>query len=252
MEQLSPDAIRRAREDEASLNRLIAEHEKFILQSAGRAVNHFVTTSDDEYSVALLAFHDALFSYDETKGSFYPFASLVIKRRLLDKLKSDYRHAPEILVDGTSMDGSIDSEEDPTALQLEIRGKQAELSEASSDPDVNPGTTPVQDEIEAVQQLLSHYGFSFYDLTSCSPKAGKTKTVCAQAVRLLLAHPELFSKMRDTKGLPMKEITEMGGLPRKILERHRKYIIAAAEILNGEYPLLAEYMSYIRKGLDTS
>jgi RNA polymerase sigma factor len=36
-------------------------------------------------------------------------------------------------------------------------------------------------------------------------------------------------------------------VPRKILERHRKYIIAAIEILSGEYPYLADYLRYIRE-----
>jgi RNA polymerase sigma factor len=36
-------------------------------------------------------------------------------------------------------------------------------------------------------------------------------------------------------------------VPRKILERHRKYIVAAIEILSGEYPYLAEYLRYIRE-----
>ncbi len=249
METIAPEKIREAKESEAALNRLIMDNESFILRSASSAVKHFVTKSDDEFSIAMIAFHDAIFSYDEDKGNFNAFASLVIKRRLLDKLKSDYRRAPEVLVDGTSMDGSPDSGEEVTSLQLEIRSKQAELSETAADPSTVPGTTPVQDEIEAVTQLLAHYDFSFYDLTSCSPKAGKTKDVCAKAVTVLLKKEELFSKMRATKSLPMKEMIELAGLPRKILERHRKYIIAAAEILNGEYPLLAEYMNYIRKEL---
>ena len=67
----------------------------------------------------------------------------------------------------------------------------------------------------------------------------------------LLKDPALFQKMRETGNFPIKEISERAGVMRKILERHRKYIIAAAEILNGEYPLLAEYMNYIRKALSS-
>ena len=47
----------------------------------------------------------------------------------------------------------------------------------------------------------------------------------------------------------MKELEKLSRIPRKILDRHRKYLIAAVEILHGEYPLLAEYMSYIRKAM---
>ena len=144
------------------------------------------------------------------------------------------------------MDGDVD-EEDPTALQMEIRRKEAELSGSSAGG--SPDKSAVRDEIEAVQELLQEYGFSFFDLADCSPKAEKTKKQCAQAVIALLEDPELFRRMRSTKALPTKEIIRVSGVSKKILERHRKYIIAAAEILNGEYPLLAEYMNYIRKAL---
>ena len=172
----------------------------------------------------------------------------MIKRRRLDKLKSDYRLRAEIPADtwGGEHEGPS-----PEPLELEISKKQAALSAEHPDPDSTPGTTPVMDEIEAARQLLEGYGFSFYDLASCSPKSKKTKEACAEAVRSLLEHPELFAEMRQQGQLPAKKILELTGLPRKILERHRKYIIAAAEILNGEYPLLAEYMSYIRKSLKT-
>ena len=57
--------------------------------------------------------------------------------------------------------------------------------------------------------------------------------------------------MRKNKALPMKELELASGVARKILDRHRRYIIAAAEILSGEYPVLAEYLGYIRKALKT-
>jgi RNA polymerase sigma factor len=44
----------------------------------------------------------------------------------------------------------------------------------------------------------------------------------------------------------MKELVSATGISRKILDRHRRYIIAAVEILSGDYPLLAEYMQFIK------
>jgi RNA polymerase sigma factor len=55
------------------------------------------------------------------------------------------------------------------------------------------------------------------------------------------------SELRRSKQLPLKNIEKSAQVPRKILERHRKYIIAAIEILSGEYPNLAEYLRYIRE-----
>ena len=53
--------------------------------------------------------------------------------------------------------------------------------------------------------------------------------------------------MRDSKQLPIKIIEKNTDIPRKILERYRKYLIAVAEILSGDYPYLSEYLSYIKK-----
>ena len=54
--------------------------------------------------------------------------------------------------------------------------------------------------------------------------------------------------MRLKKMLPIKELYEVSGVVKKILERHRRYIIASAEILDGDFPILASYLDYIRRG----
>ena len=105
-------------------------------------------------------------------------------------------------------------------------------------------------EIEAASQILSTYGFSFYDLAGCSPKAEKTKKACAKAVAYIIRNPLIASEMMSTKLLPVKLIEKNSNIPRKIIERHRKYIIAAVEIMTGDYPFLAEYMRFIREELD--
>ena len=239
-----------AQKNPALLNRFIEKNRRFIKFSAFRALKRFVSESDDEWSVALIAFHEAVMSYDREKGNFKQFAALVIRRRLIDFLKSERRFEPEIAVESVSSE--IEGDEDNvTPLQLELRKREAELSEekSTSGAEDTPGSSPVRDEIEAVQQLLSQYGFSFFDLTECSPRADKTKTACAELVKRLITNQDLFQKMRATKSLPVKELCEQSGIPRKICERHRKYIIAAAEIMRGEYPLLQEYLDYIRKAL---
>ena len=238
-----------AGKDENLRNSFIGRNRHFILTAAYKAVGYFVTESDDEYSIALIAFNEAIDSWDMNKGGFYPFAALVIKRRLYDYVRSQSRFTQEISVEPDAMTADAEEDSPYAAIHSEIRRKQVQLSEENTDS--RPGSTPIKDEIDAVQEILSGYGFSFFDLTECSPKAVKTKKACADAVNYMLAHKELIGKMRSSKNLPVSEIKENAGVSRKILERHRKYIIAAVEILNGEYPLLAEYMSYIKKALET-
>ena len=241
------DRILLAKADEDEMSLLISEHKNFILGTASRVIGRFVSDSDDAWSVALIAFHEAVKTFDESQGNFYSFAGLVIKRRLVDYIRIEARYSDELLVAPETMDGEPLDEMEEDALSFAIRKKEAEMAEESVS--FTPGTTPIQDEIAALSDLLADYGFSFFDLADCSPKAEKTKKACAKAVTALLSDSALLLKMRETKTLPMKELEKLSRIPRKILDRHRKYIIAAVEILHGEYPLLAEYMSYIRKAM---
>lgn len=243
MDTLTEEALQ-ARSDPELLNRFIGSNTKFVIFAANQALNRYITDSDDEYSIALIAFSEAVQNFDESKGIFSSFASLVIKRRLVDYIRKESRHADETLVDTSILDGEVD-DEDASTMELAIRSK---VAEASTETAVEG--SPVADEIEAVGQLLDKYDFTFFDLEKASPVSAKTKAECAKAVRCILEDESLFETMRRRFSLPMKELSRKSGVKSKLLERHRRYIIAAAEILNGDYPLLAEYMSYIKKDLE--
>ncbi len=238
-----------AKQDEQVLNNLIESQRSWILQTASQTVHRYLTDSDDEWSTALLAFHEAVQNFDESKGAFRAFASVVIKRRLLDEIRSNWRRKGEIHVIPGAFDGEVGSEDGETAeaVNLEVQSKVAEMS---AGPAVDPAAA-AREEIAAAAAILKPYGFSFFDLADSSPKAEKTKDACAKAVCALLKNEPLMQKMRQSKALPMKELALASGVNRKILDRHRRYIIAAAEILSGEYPVLAEYLGYIRKVLKT-
>jgi len=63
----------------------------------------------------------------------------------------------------------------------------------------------------------------------------------------MLSSPLLTADMKHSKLLPIKKITENTKVPRKIIERHRKYIVTAVEILSGDYPHLSEYLAYMKE-----
>ena len=68
---------------------------------------------------------------------------------------------------------------------------------------------------------------------------------------MLLEHPPLMEKLRASKMLPIRELSLASGVVRKILERHRRYIIAGAEILDGDFPILAGYLAFVKGGAGT-
>ena len=230
-----------ARTDEAKLEALIRKNRRFILGCAYKTTHRFITESDDEWSVALIAFHEAVQAYESGKGNFKSFAALVIKRRLLDNIDREARSKNEISADLSGAE-TEDGEPAPSVL-LEAQRCISEESMRRAEE-----TGSVKDEIDAVGQTLRGYGFSFFDLPEASPKAQKTKDACGRVIRALMADEAMMAQLRRTGTLPAKQLCVTAGVPRKILENHRKYIIAAAEILNGDYPQLAEYLRFVKRG----
>ncbi len=232
-----------AKEDSDYRQNFIRDNEELILRLASKNSGRYVTKSDDTYSIALIAFNEAIDSYDESKGKFVSFASLVIKRRIVDELRKDKGEMP---VSPSSFEEYQDSE-DAGSIDNSVTAKMNELSNERSED--NDRQEAIKNEIVAATQVLSKYGFSFMDLTSCSPKSTATKAACKDAILCLLKPGDLYEKMKDSKLLPIKELEVKTGIKRKTLERHRKYIMAVAELLQGDFPHLDEYLIDIKKDL---
>ena len=225
-----------AKKDSELMDRLIRQQEYYILKCASKTCRRYVTKSDDEWSIALMAFTQAVDNYELEKGSFLSFVNLVIKRRLIDYIKSQTKYSSEVFVDPIIFDTEPEEEVVDPSLRMAV-------AEQVSKQDNND----IKWEIEAASLVFSKYGFSFYELSECSPRAAKTKKSCATIVNYLLQNNVLLNELQASKQLPIKIIEKSTHVPRKIIERHRKYIIAAIEILSGEYPYLADYLRYIRE-----
>jgi len=207
-----------AANDSALLSDFIQEHDFFIIRTASKIAKRYITKGEDEYSIALIAFSEAVQKYDYNKGSFFSFAELNIRSSLIDYFRGQGKYSPEIYVEWIQENAFVEYNDNQLAL-----------------------------EIEALTPVLKEYGFSWMDLTEVSPKAEKTKAYCAQAIQYLLKSPILLSELKNTKLLPIKILEKKIDLPRKLLDRHRKYIIAAVEILEGDYPYLADYLRHIKE-----
>ena len=239
MQEAVNAAALRAAKDEQAREQLIHEHVQTILRTAAAVSRHYVTKSDDEWSVALCAFSRAIDLYDESRGDFLPFAQMLIRRELVDAYRVDARRAGEMSVAPHVLDGSAEPEEDDESVYLAVVRESVEASDRS-----------LHDEIVAANAMLNEYGFRFFDLTECSPQQEKTRRECAVAIRGLLKDPPLLvALLREKKKLPMVQLHDLSGVSRKTLDRYRKYIIMAALILSDDYPQLAEYLKFVKEGV---
>ncbi len=227
------------------LETFISENERFILKCASKHSGKFITKSDDEWAVALEAFNEAISSYSYEKGSFISFARLLIERRIVDNYRKQLKYNSEISVDPHGFESETGEESQIDPVRKQMLDRLGEEDRKADRQAVVQGS--IRDEIDAISVTFSRYGFSFFDLTNCSPKADKTRRACAHAVNFIAQNPVLLNEMRSSGMLPIKIIEKNLKIPRKILERHRKYIIAVLEISEGDYPYLAEYVMPFRE-----
>lgn len=236
MDSINKKALRAAYDD-SYINEFISESRSFILGCAGKHAGRYISESDDEYSIAMYAFFTAITKYNPERGDFLPFAGLVIKHRLTDYYRTQQRFSDEHSVAPEVFSGDKDGDSETQAIHYEVADKLIDSPVISA-----------ADEIHAANKIFSRFGFSFMDLSEVSPKASKTKKLCAQAVRTIIDSPIILEALRSTHKLPIRSLAVQSSVPVKILERHRKYIIAATVILTGDFPILTEYMKYIKKG----
>ena len=217
----------------------IHQQEHLILKTASRASFRYITKSDDEWSVALCAFSDAIDKYRPEQGDFIPFSRILMKRALIDYHRSAASHLTEISTSPFVLEGLNDAEETDD-LDKTVYLAVVEQSQAAAEKNL-------QDEILAANDLLRNYGFRFFDLTECSPQQKKTKWECAKAIRFVLSQPDVYRKLEQKRKLPIRELAAGSGVSRKTLDRYRKYIIMAVLILHGDYPQIAEYLKFVWK-----
>ncbi len=235
MENIDQMAVM-ASKDDALFSEFAKAQRHFIINCAYRTTKKYITQSDDEWSIALIAFLNAVKTYQQDKGRFLPYAEIIIKRHLIDYYRSIKKYTPELTVDPIIFESKPDDEENNIDIRIAV-----------SDKIVQQADNSIKDEIEAVNKEFKEFGFSFGSLSKCSPKSVKTKMACKKAILYILDNKFITNEIHLTKQLPIKIIQTDTGLPRKLLEHHRRYILAAIMILSGEYPRLAEYLSFIRK-----
>lgn len=195
-----------------------------------------MSKSDDEWSIALCAFSRAIDVYNEEKGNFLPFAQMLIRRELIDYYRSQRNALREVSVAPHILEGGGGPEEDSGGAYLAVVESSMEAADYS-----------LRDEIVAANELMERYGFRFFELADCSPQQDKTRRECAAAVRHVLGDRGLLAELERSRRLPMKALAAGSGVPRKTLDRYRKYIIMAVLILDGDYPQLAEYLRFVRE-----
>ncbi|NIK16058.1 RNA polymerase sigma factor [Saccharococcus thermophilus] len=210
-------------------NQLIQQYKPFIIKTVSNVCKRFIREEDDELSIGLIAFNEAIEKYAPHKGSsFISFAELLIKRRLIDYIRKEARVREVILHTDEDDENAVQTYLD-TKLSIDEFYKQIEQEQR-------------REEIIHYQQVLKEFGIHFHDLVEQSPKHKDARINAIKVAKLLVEDEKLLKLLFQKKQLPIKQLQNMAEVSRKTIERNRKYIIAVAIILAGDYVYLKDYI----------
>lgn len=225
--------IKLAREEK---NTFIEEYKPFIAAAVEKVTGRYVSYGqDEELSIGLMAFDEAIVHYEQEKGNFLSFAQNIIRKRLIDYYRKEKKHQAVIYISEYSTE-EADGEEvfDYAVAYEEAQNKyyQEEINQLR------------RQELVQLKEELSAWELKLDDVAKSSPKHTGTKKSYLDIVKYIIDRPELVKRIKTKRYLPIAEIEEGTKLPRKTIERSRNYVIAAMIILTGDYYCIREFIDW--------
>ncbi|WP_322444808.1 RNA polymerase sigma factor SigI [Robertmurraya mangrovi] len=217
--------------DERLHNELIDSYKPFIAKTVSSVCKRYIHETDDEFSIGLIAFNEAIQKYSSDKGSsLISFAEVLVKRRVIDYIRKQSKHQ-NLSFDMTNEDPEEESSQSSIEAELSIDEYQKKTEEERR-----------REEIIQFTMVLRQFDLTFKELVEQSPKHADARKNAMEIANTIVNNQELKEILLDKKRLPIKQLESVVNVSRKTIERNRKYIIAMSLILIGDYVYLKDYI----------
>ncbi len=215
---------------------LINRYKPYILNVAGHICKRYITWSDEESSIGLLAFNKALDTYMPGNGkTFLNYAFLLIQRDLFNYLKQHKRALSSISLNSTS-------EEDQSAISSMEYKQSMKVYQEKAD------IHSLADEILELNACLNEFHIHFKDLQDSSPKHSDSREQLNEMARKFIQYKDLTEELCKKKRFPATTFIERTGYRLKTIEKYRKYLITIVYIhLHPEWTHLASFIKVERR-----
>ena len=225
-----------AKEDMEAADRLIGSYMPFIKSETAKFLKRPpMEGHDDELSIAMIAFHEAVRGYSRSRGAFLKYAAMIMKSRLIDYRRKEQWHGNVISLDAPA--GEDDAPLSDTIADETDHNEAYVVREAT------------RAEIEELTRQMREFGVSLSDVADNCPKQQRTLEACRKALWYAKEHPELLDELLKTKRLPIARLSEGSSTERKTLERHRKYMVALLLIYTNGYEIIRGHLAQVMKGV---
>lgn len=231
------ERVFKAKDDIDVADELIRDYLPFIrLECAKFAKRELQYGRDEELSIGMLAFHEAIRSYSYLKGAFLKYAALIIKSRLIDYVRKEKKQTEHM-----SLDETIDEKGHALHEILDDgRRPQAEMMRLNA----------TKEEIEELSLKLREFGVSLKDVVDNCPSQKKTYEKCLKVIAYAKNESSILDELLKTKRLPINTLSKNTGVSNKTIERHRRYLVAMLVAYTNGYEIIREHLSLMIKGVN--
>lgn len=187
------------------INEFIEEYIPFIIKTISKFTNRYVSIeNDEEFSIGLVGFYEAIQKYNNDKGPFLPFAQLVITSRLKNYYNKENKHNLHISMDSMEEEG------------ISIKEKLSNPIEDKSE---------LIDEMDELKREINMFGFSLEDLVDEAPKHADTRANALDLSEKVSKDKPLVDFMYTKIRLPIKQISLKYRVTEKVIKGSKKFII---------------------------
>ncbi len=213
--------------DRSAREKFINDFRPFVIGIVSKFLDRYIEPENsEEYSIALMAFNEAIEKFDVNKGNnFLVFSEQVIKRRLIDYKRQSTRNKNVYPFSYFEKDNVV--LEDSISYNYE-NSSQFEHIE-------------FKDEMKSFKKGLEVFGMTLGELVSSTPKHKDSRELSIEIARILANNDELYMKLNKKRRLPVKELLNYVNVSRRTLERNQKYIIAVSLIFRSNLEIFKEY-----------
>lgn len=198
-----------------NLNSLIERHMPFLIRTVSNFTGRYVSIeNDDEFSIGLLAFAEAVKRYEPDRGKFLSFARLVIESRLKNYKEKSSRYMQE--------------------ESLEVL-RDAGIDFFRKDEEENESTEKLHEEVLKYREELLLFGLTLENLADTAPKHRDTRQTAVQTAETASEDSETVEETYRKRKLPVRRVARIGKVTEKVVKTSKTFILAVMIIFVREF-----------------
>lgn len=232
MENEIVEFVYQSKGDSIKADELIRKYLPYIKSETSKVAGKVITDSDDELSIAMIGFHEAIETYSKFKGAFLNYAKVVMRNKIIDFYRKENKHMGNL-----SMEANITGQEN-LVLSDTIKDEMDEYDSLSL-------RDATGEEIEELSRQLQEYNISFTDISDNTPKQKRTLGACRKIISYVRSNPSIIDDVIKTKKLPIKKLSLETGVSSKTIERHRTYLMALIIIYSNGYEIIRGHIKQV-------